>query len=80
MRESEVAQLCPTFRNPMDCSLPGSSVRGVFQARGLEWGAIAWQLIFHVSAFRTDCELPKERGQCMEATSPQNSMLLPLSF
>ena len=35
--ESEVAQLCPTFSDPMDCSLPGSSVRGIFQARVLEW-------------------------------------------
>ena len=41
VRESEVAQLCPTLRDPMDCSLPGSSVRGIFQARVLEWGAIA---------------------------------------
>ena len=38
--EREVAQLCPTLRNPMDCSLPGSSVHGIFQARVLEWGAI----------------------------------------
>ena len=34
--ESEVAQLCPTLSDPMDCSLPGSSVRGIFQARVLE--------------------------------------------
>ena len=40
--ESEVAQLCPTLRDPMDCSLPGSSVHGIFQARVLEWGAIAF--------------------------------------
>ena len=40
--QSEVAQLYPTFRDPMDCSLPGSSVRGIFQARVLEWGAIAF--------------------------------------
>ena len=40
--ESEVAQSCPTLRDPMDCSLPGSSVRGIFQARVLEWGAIAF--------------------------------------
>ena len=33
---------CPTLRNPMDCSLPGSSVHGIFQARVLEWGAIAF--------------------------------------
>ena len=40
--ESEVAQSCPTLRDPMDCSLPGSSAHGVFQARVLEWGAIAF--------------------------------------
>ena len=40
--ESEVAQSGPTLRNPMDCSLPGSSVYGIFQARVLEWGAIAF--------------------------------------
>ena len=40
--ESEVSQLCLTPSNPMDCSLPGSSVRGVFQARILEWAAIAF--------------------------------------
>ena len=38
--ESEVAQSCPTLHDPMDCSLPGSSVHGIFQARVLEWGAI----------------------------------------
>ena len=40
--ESEVAQSCPTLRDPMDCSLPGSSVHGIFQARVLEWAAIAF--------------------------------------
>ena len=40
--ESEVAQSCPTPGDPMDCSLPGSSVHGIFQARVLEWGAIAF--------------------------------------
>ena len=39
--ESGVTQLCPTPSNPMDCSLPGSSVHGIFQARVLEWVAIA---------------------------------------
>ena len=43
--ESEVAQLCPTLSDPMDCSLPGSSVHGIFQARVLEWGAIAFSVI-----------------------------------
>ena len=40
--ESEVAQLCLTLRDPLDCSLPGSSVLGIVQARVLEWGAIAF--------------------------------------
>ena len=40
--ESEVAQSCPTLSNPMDWSLPGSSVHGIFQARVLEWGAVAF--------------------------------------
>ena len=42
--ESEVAQSCPTLSDPIDCSLPGSSVHGIFQARVLEWGAIAFSL------------------------------------
>ena len=40
--ESEVAQSCPTLSDPMDCSPPGSSIHGIFQARELEWGAIAF--------------------------------------
>ena len=39
---SEVAQSCPTLSDPMDCSPPGSSIRGIFQARVLEWGAITF--------------------------------------
>ena len=39
--ESEVAQSCLTFSDPMDCSPPGSSINGIFQARVMEWGAIA---------------------------------------
>ena len=45
--EIEVAQLCPTLRDPMDCSPPGSSVHGIFQARVLEWGAIAFSICVH---------------------------------
>ena len=41
-RESEVTQSCPTLSDPMDCSPPGSSVHGIFQARVLKWGAIAF--------------------------------------
>src|SRR5574340_605744 len=40
--EIEVAQFCPTLSDPMDCSPPGSSAHGIFQARVLEWGAIAF--------------------------------------
>ena len=40
--ESEVAQSFPTLRDPMDCSSPGSSIHGIFQARGLEWAATAF--------------------------------------
>ena len=44
--ESEVAQSCPTPSDPMDCSLPGVSVHGIFQARVLEWGATAFSLLW----------------------------------
>ena len=49
--ESEVTQSCPTVCNPMDCSLPGSSVRGILQARVLEWGAIAFSTDWTTHAF-----------------------------
>ena len=45
--ESEVAQSCPTPSDPMDCSLPGSSVHGIFQARVLEWVASAFSENWH---------------------------------
>ena len=45
--ESEVAQSCPTHSDPLDCSLPGSSANGIFQARVLEWGAIAFSVVRH---------------------------------
>ena len=44
--ESEVAESCPTLLDPMDCSPPGSSVHGIFQARVLEWGAIAFSILW----------------------------------
>ena len=46
MRESEVVQSCLTLSDPMDCSPPGSSVHGIFQARVLEWGAIAGVIVY----------------------------------
>ena len=42
MKESEVAQLCPTLCDPVDCSPPGSSIHGILQARVLEWAAISF--------------------------------------
>ena len=48
--ESDVAQLYPALSDPMDCSLPGSSIHGIFQARVLEWGAIAFSSSFHQAA------------------------------
>ena len=45
-RESEVAQSCLTLSDPLGCSLPGSSVHGILQARVLEWGAIAFSSIY----------------------------------
>ena len=51
--ESEVAQSCPTLSDPMDCSLPGSSVHGIFQARVLEWGAIAFSAVYSYTLLYT---------------------------
>ena len=60
--ETEIAQSCPTLRDPMDCSLPGSSVHGIFQARVLEWVAIhAWDLLRDAAGFSSydgDLSLP----------------------
>ena len=44
--ESEVSQSCPTLSDPMDCSLPGSSIHGIFQARVLEWVVIAFSAFY----------------------------------
>ena len=43
--ESEIPQSCPTLSDPMDCSPPGSSVHGIFQARLLEWVALCWMVL-----------------------------------
>ena len=51
--EHEVDQLCLTLSNPMDCSPPGSSVHGIFQARVLEWGAIAFSVTATVQLYCT---------------------------
>ena len=56
--EREVAQLCPTLCNPMHCSPPGSSTHEIFQARLLEWGAIAFSDCFHGCSFNRPISLP----------------------
>ena len=69
--ESEVAQSCPTLSDPMDCSPPGSFVHGIFQARVLEWGAIALLRICNLkmvslpygtcSPLEEDCQVDKKK-------------------
>ena len=63
--ESEVAQSCQTLRDPMDCSLPGSSIHGIFQARVLEWGAIKSLLLLPQSRFSRVplCATPQTAAQ-----------------
>ena len=57
--ESEVVQSCQTLSDPMDCSPPGSSIHGIFQARVLEWGAIAFFVCVYryVCIYRYRCKL-----------------------
>ena len=69
--EIEVAQLCPTLSDPMDCSPPGSSIHGIFQARVMEWGAIVFSALTPEGSSKAselwrvlvvfDCEPFKER-------------------
>ena len=58
--ESEVTQLCPTLSDPIDCSLSGSSIHEIFQARVLEWGAIAFSNIW-VYVFAKNKDYPNWR-------------------
>ena len=71
--ESEVAQSCPTLSDPIDCSLPGSSMHGIFQARVLQWGAIAFSVptgyrtfklaLYHVMKSQVEENRSRQRGQ-----------------
>ena len=56
--ESEVAQSCLTLSDPMDCSLPGSCIHGIFQARVLEWGAIAFSHLGRGGIINDLCRMP----------------------
>ena len=60
--ESEVAQSCPTLSDPMDCSSPGSSVHGIFQARVLEWVAIALLISAEMGEWYTVLLISAEMG------------------
>ena len=70
--ESEVAQSCLTLSDPMDRSLPGSSLHGIFQAKVLEWGAIAFsistlsfqQFVNYSSGFLTPATVSVEPSAC----------------
>ena len=54
-------QSCPTLHNPMDCSLPGSSAHGIFQARVLEWGAIAFSENICIGITKSLCCIPETK-------------------
>ena len=71
--ESEIAQSYPTLSNPMDCSFPGSSVHGIFQARVLEWGATAFHFLeliknecplWGINYSQRDCERQRDQMTC----------------
>ena len=70
--ESEVAQSCPTLSDPMDRSLPGSSIHGIFQARVLEWGAVA----FFEGILRLTCRKTMLKGR-QKSCSKQTYLLKP---
>ena len=74
--ESEVAQSCLTLLDPMDCSLPGSSAHGIFQARALEWGAIAFS-IRHISGDISMAELLAQSRQPQSEGSARTHLWIP---
>jgi len=73
--ESKVTQPCPTFSDPMDCSLPGSSIHWIFQARVLEWGAIEW-LINNRNLFLTVLEAMKSKIKALEGLGSDETCFL----
>ena len=69
--ETEVAQSCPTLSDPMDCSFPGSSVRGIFQTRVLKWGATAFsvKLVYSYLNYQNQTKSTKI-GNYMDCSPP----------
>ena len=76
--ESEVTQSCLTLHNPMDCSLPGSSIHGIFQARVLEWGAIAFSEDQMGSILITPIQILQWAAGCVWATPQPGNLTYPL--
>ena len=76
--ESEVARSCPTLSDPMDCSPAGSSVRGIFQARVLELGAIAFSVIW--SHLRHFCRSDSRPGVVLTAHTAEANKALVVQF
>ena len=70
--KSEVTQSCPTLLDPMDCSLPGSSAHGIFQARVLEWVAIAFSGVSHIVSSICAC---MSIQLCLTLTDPMDCSL-----
>ena len=64
--EREVTQSCLTLREPVDYSIPGSSIHGIFQARVLEWGAIAFSATMDMSLRKLQ-EIVKDQEACCAA-------------
>ena len=69
--ESEVARSCRTLSDPMDCSPPGSSIHGMFQARVLEWGAIAFSLQYHNSQKTVEDSGPTHEAHLQSIPHPR---------
>ena len=69
--EREVAQSCPTLSDPMDCSVPGSSVHGILQARTLEWGAIAFSASEPNTSQRPHLQIPTHRVLGLQHTDSE---------
>ena len=73
--ESEVTQSCWTLRNPIDGSLSGSSIHGIFQARVLEWGAIAFSETLGVTG-KVGFEVQNEAGQRLTEFCQENALVI----
>ena len=68
--ESEVAQSCPTLSDLMDCSLPGFSIYGIFQARVLDWGAIAFSIRdYYMQLYGNNMDILEEMDKFLERYS-----------